>query len=73
MAAAEEAERERLERDRRKQAEEDYLKREQRGKQALRKEQLTRLLQHLTAGLDEAQRQQHLSQFMNGRDGPVSV
>lgn len=71
VAAAEEAKRERLEKEKRKQAEEDQLRREQRGKDALRKEQLTRLLQHLMEGLDEAQRQQHLSQFMNGKEGSV--
>lgn len=72
VAAAEEAERKRLERERKKQVEEDQLRREQRGKDALRKEQLTRLLQHLMEGLDEAQRQQHISQFMSGKEGSVS-
>lgn len=61
-----------LERERRKQEEEDYEKRKQRGKVALKREQLTRLLQHLTSKLDEAQHQHNLSHFLTGKDRTVS-
>lgn len=71
-AAVEEAERARQEEARQRQAEEERERREQRGREALKREHLTRLLQHLTAGLDEAQRQHHLSHFLHGKDGAVS-
>ncbi|KAK8377543.1 hypothetical protein O3P69_013880 [Scylla paramamosain] len=70
-AATEEAERARQDEARQRQIEEECARREQRGREALKREHLSRLLEHLVAGLDEAQRQHHLSLFLHGKDGAV--
>ena len=69
----EEAERVRQQEIQAKQAKEERVRREQRGREALKREHLMRLLEHLTTGLDEAQRQHNLSHFLHGKDGAVSV
>ncbi|XP_045102199.1 mucin-5AC-like isoform X2 [Portunus trituberculatus] len=70
-AAAEEVERARQYEAQQRQAEEERARVEQRGREALKREHLTRLMEQLMAGLDEAQRHHHLSLFLHGKDGAV--